>query len=417
MPATGSKVERAVVVGAGLAGLSAADALAAAGIEVAVLEARDRVGGRTWSRELANGSVVEMGAEFILAGNTAVRELAADLGLRLWDKGMRYGEREPRGGIGTSAEALAGAVRVVDRAIAAGLDGRPSIRELLDSLELDPGAREAILARAEISSASSADDIPATDFTGIAHIDTTPAPGVAGGNQGLSLGLAAGLGDAVLLSSPVTAIGWGGEGERASGPRVRVAPERGDELLADACVVAVPAAVTGRIAFDPPLPAAKTDALASVRYGHAAKLFVPLAEPVPVGAVMSVPERYWCWTATGPGGAPMPVVSCFSGSPAALGNLRVAEGPETWLGSLARLRPDLALEPERAVLSTWDDDPWVGAAYSISPEPGRLAALAEPVGPLLFAGEHMGGPFNGLMEGAIRSGRAAAEQVLAMGRP
>jgi monoamine oxidase len=72
---------RVAVVGAGLAGLTAAYELQRAGAEVVVLEARDRVGGRVWSRRLENGAVVEMGAEFVLPGNTAVRELAAELGL------------------------------------------------------------------------------------------------------------------------------------------------------------------------------------------------------------------------------------------------------------------------------------------------------------------------------------------------
>ncbi|MGH2986620.1 MAG: FAD-dependent oxidoreductase, partial [Solirubrobacterales bacterium] len=125
---------RVAVIGAGLAGLAAADELARAAAEVEVIEARERVGGRTCSRELANGAVIEMGAEFILAGNGAVRELAAALGLGLWDKGMRYGDRQPRGGIGTTAAGLAAAVQTADRAIGA-LDGRPSVRELLDSLE------------------------------------------------------------------------------------------------------------------------------------------------------------------------------------------------------------------------------------------------------------------------------------------
>ncbi len=48
-----------------------------------------------------------MGAEFILPGNTEVAALASELGLGLWDKGMRYGEREPRGGTATSAEEIA----------------------------------------------------------------------------------------------------------------------------------------------------------------------------------------------------------------------------------------------------------------------------------------------------------------------
>ena len=66
------------------------------------------------------------------------------------------------------------------------------------------------------------------------------------------------------------------------------------------------------------------------------------------------------------------------------------------------------------MLSAWDEDPWVGAAYSISPAAGLAQALAEPVGPLAFAGEHIGGRFNGLMEGAIRSGRAAAAALDAL---
>ena len=86
------------VIGAGLAGLAAAEALLRAGRDVVVFEARERVGGRVWSRELADGSVVEMGAEFILPGNRRVEETARRLGLGLWEKGMAYGRREPRGG-------------------------------------------------------------------------------------------------------------------------------------------------------------------------------------------------------------------------------------------------------------------------------------------------------------------------------
>jgi monoamine oxidase len=80
---------RVVVVGAGLAGLAAADALRRAGADVVVVEARDRVGGRVFSKRLCNGAVVEMGAEFILPGSALTRELAARFRLGLWDKAMR----------------------------------------------------------------------------------------------------------------------------------------------------------------------------------------------------------------------------------------------------------------------------------------------------------------------------------------
>ena len=102
---------RVVVIGAGFAGLAAADALVTAGAEVVVLEARDRVGGRVWSRELPGGDVVEMGAEFILPGDRVIRETAARLGLGLFAKGTTYGDREPRGGMGVSRSELVARLR------------------------------------------------------------------------------------------------------------------------------------------------------------------------------------------------------------------------------------------------------------------------------------------------------------------
>jgi monoamine oxidase len=389
---------KVAVVGAGFAGLVAATELQRGGAEVVVLEARDRVGGRVWSRRLDNGAVVEMGAEFLLPGNTAIRKLADELGLGLWDKGMRYGRREPRGGVGVTRQELDDAVAAAGRALA-GAPPDQSARDFLESLDAAPGARETLLARTEISSANSADAVAARDLSGIAHIDDDPAPSVAGGNQGIALRLAEGVD--VRLGSPVEEVAWSDAGVRVNG-----------ELEADACVIAVAASVLEQIAFDPALPSELADAFAAVRYGHAAKLFVPLRAPAAPSAVMAVAERYWAWTATGDGDQPQPVVSCFAGSPDALERLGVASGPERWLESLERLRPDLDLATDGALLSTWADDPWARAAYSTSP-PRELAQLSGRAhGPLAFAGEHLGGEFAALMEGAIRSGRAAAKALL-----
>jgi monoamine oxidase len=381
------------VIGAGLAGLVAADELATAGAEVVVLEARDRVGGRVWSRQLDNGAVVEMGAEFLLPGNTAIRELADRFGLGLWDKGMRYGMREPRG-VEIAPDEMAAAVEAANEA----MDSAPpelTARRFLDGLDIAPGARESLLARTEISSANSADLVAARDLGGIAHVDEEPAPSIANGNQSLPLALAANLD--VRLDSRVDRVEWSDDGVRAGG------------VEAELAVIAVPAGRLSQIEFDPALPAEVARPLADVVYGQAAKLFVPLAEPAPPSAVMAVPERYWTWTATGADDRPQPVVSCFAGSPGALAGLEVDGGPDKWLASLAALRPDLALDADNALLSTWP-----GGAYSTSPPP-ELAQLAEtPVGPLAFAGEHLGGAHAGLMEGAIRSGRAAARGLLDM---
>ena len=396
---------RAVVVGAGLAGLVAAEELARGGAEVAVLEARPRVGGRVWSQRLPNGAVVEMGAEYILPGNTAIRELAERFGLGLWDKGMRYGRRDPRGGIGTTHEELAEAMARAERELAGRETTQESAEAFLDSIEIPAGAREAILARVEISCANTADRVGVADLGGVAHIDDEPAPSIAGGNQRLPLALAGELGDAVHLDSPVRALEWREEG-------VRVSTSTG-ELQTDVAVVAVPAGVLDRITFDPELPAEVAGALGLVEYGHAAKLFVPLTAPPPTSAVMNVPERYWTWTATGDEDEPQPVVSAFAGSKAALDALEVEQGPSRWLDSLERLRCDLELELAGAVLSTWADDPWVSAAYSTSPPPEVAAAVERPTGPLAFAGEHTAGEHAALMEGAIRSGRRAARSLLA----
>jgi monoamine oxidase len=200
------------------------------------------------------------------------------------------------------------------------------------------------------------------------------------------------------MGTPVRAVAWSEAG-------VRVVAG-GAELEADACILAVPASVMGRIRFDPPLPGWKAEALGRVVYGHAAKLFVPLRQLPPPSAVLSVPDHYWTWTASGADGTVQPVVSAFAGSAPALAALEAA------------LRPDLALD-HGELLSTWDDDPWVQAAYSTRTpafHPGDPDLLARPVGPLHFAGEHTAGPWSGLMEGALRSGRRAAADLLA-GQP
>jgi monoamine oxidase len=372
-----------------------------------VLEARDRVGGRVWSRELANGALVEMGAEFILPGEDVILGLVDRFGLGLWDKGMRYGDREPRG-VPVDRAGVMEAAEVVARA----LEERPeaarmSAADFLRSLPIDPAAREAILSRCELSSANTADLVTAAALAHVAAVADDACPSVAGGNQRIALALAAELGPAVRLRAPVDRVAWGDHGVTVTAA--------GGEVDADVCVVAAPASVLSRISFDPVLPSDVAAAVAGVVYGHAAKLFVPLREPAPASAVLSVPGRYWTWTANGAGGRVQPVVSAFVGSAPALDALRVTEGPAAWLDSVELLRPDLALEPEGALLSTWDDDPWVAAAYSTRGPAGSAGdVLVEPVGPLVFAGEHTAGEYASLMEGALRSGLRAAEQVLAL---
>jgi monoamine oxidase len=176
----------------------------------------------------------------------------------------------------------------------------------------------------------------------------------------------------------------------------------------------VPASVIGRIAFQPGLPARTEGALRAVRYGQAAKLFLPLRTPAAPSATLGVPDRYWTFTQRAPDGTPLAVAGSFAGTAAALDRLGVSDGPDRWIDGVRHLRPDLDVDTDGAVLSTWADDPWVEAAYSARSRTSPMddAALAAPSGPIHFAGEHTAGEWHALMEGAIRSGERAADALL-----
>jgi monoamine oxidase len=396
-------MRRVAVVGAGLAGLAAADALRAAGIEVAVFEARDRVGGRVWSVPFAGG-VVERGAEFILLQNTAVESLAARFELPLVRKGTPYGRREPRGGEAVPQEELDAAF---DR-IAAGEPATPTanVAEAIEALELEPRLAALIRARLEVSMGHPADDLRSEVLSeGAATFGDFDSFTVKGGNAELARALARELRGAIHLSSPVRRVRWGDR-------RVTVGSDAG-EFDADAAVIAVPTAPLKEIDFEPPLRGPTADALAAVRYGQNAKLFVALRAPAPPSAIISVRRRFWSYTQLNSRGEPAPFVTAYAGTKEAVDALSDS-GEARWIEELAALRPELELNPEASLLSTWHDDPWVRGSYSARTvsSPLRDRELATPIAPLYFAGEHTAGDWHGLMEGALRSGQRAARQLL-----
>jgi monoamine oxidase len=150
--------------------------------------------------------------------------------------------------------------------------------------------------------------------------------------------------------------------------------------------------------------------------GHNAKLHLPLlGAPPPPSAVQDVPGSFWTWTALDASGEVQPVLHCFGGTPDGLAALEVAAGSRTWAEAAARLRPELAVDVDRALLTTWVDDPWARESYTAhvrGVEPGDDELLARPFGRIHVAGEHTAGDWNGLMEGALRSGVRAADEVL-----
>jgi monoamine oxidase len=360
---------------------------------VTVFEARDRVGGRVHSQRLENGAVVELGAEFVLPGYDVLRRIASLLGLELYEKGTLYGDREPRDGPPVSHDELVAAWAALRE------PGTGSVADAIDRLVPSPGARAAVASRLATSSGYELDDQDAAALAdGAAGFGDFPSHSVVGGNDGIAHALAARLD--VRTSTPVFRVTWSDSGV--------VVQAASDEVAADACVIATPAPHALELEWDPPLPGWKREALAGVRYGQAAKLFLPLASEAAPSQTLSVPLRFWTWTQHG-----APVASSFAGTPSALERLDVDRGPETWATAVRRLRPDLDYTDGPALLATWHDDPWASGAYSARTlsSPLESEVLARPVGPIMFAGEHTAGAWHALMEGALRSGLRAASEI------
>ena len=406
---------RVVVAGAGFAGLLAAHRLAQAGHEVVVLEARDRVGGRVWSQELVPGdprTVVERGAEFVLDGYDLMRTLAGELGLRLAEMAMSYYEREPRGGAPTTHQEMARCAAVVAGAAASARPGT-SLADVVAGWSGSPAALAAYVSRIEVTHGVAARDLAAaavTDVTG--GFSRRPCWRVAGGNQQVARHLAGRLGTSVRLRSAVRSVEHDQDG-------VRVLTDDG-EVTGDAAILAVPMAVLRALPFSPEVPRTCRSAWQRAGLAHNAKLHMPLTRPAAASAVQSVPDRFWTWTAADGSGQVQPVLHAFGGTEEGLAALGVAEGPAAWASRAAALRPELSADPSRAMLTTWNDDPWAGESYSaltVAVSDGDDDLIAAPLGRIHFAGEHTAGAWAGLMEGALRSGARAASEVLAHAGP
>ena len=403
-------VQRVLVVGAGFAGLACADRLTRLGHDVTVFEARDRVGGRVWSQQLLPGrtdTVIERGAEFVLDGYTVLRDLAARFDLELAPSGMSYYVREPRNAAADLTAADVAAAAAALRTAAQDSARNTTLDAFLRDADVDPAAADVLRARAAISCAAPEDELSAHVLAeSLAAAQPLPSARVAGGNQGVATKLATTLGDRVRLRRPVSAVRT-----TAEGVEITVG---GSIVSGDAVVLAVPLPMLEQLDMQPGFPDAQRNAMARLVRGHAAKLHVPLAAPVETSAVLDVAHRFWCWTATDRSGTVQPVVHCFSGSRPALERLQVQQGPATWLDALRRVRPDLDLVEDQAALTTWDDNPWSGLAYcalGARAEPHDADLVRQPIGRVHIAGEHTAGEWIGLMEGALRSGIRAADEV------
>jgi monoamine oxidase len=436
------------VIGAGVAGLSAARDLTAAGLTVDVLEARQRIGGRVLTVHDPSVAVpVELGAEFVHGSAPHTQDLMREASLTLCDVNGDRWESDATGlrPLNDFWERLD---RVMRRLRPRGRRDR-SFAEFLAERPGGPGlARERRLASQWVRGFQAADparaSVRALADGGSPRGDESEQhqARVLQGYDRVPAHLARQLGREPRLATVVTRVEW----SRGAAELTMRAHDDGQPLpglRARAVIVTVPLGVlqapageNGTITFAPPLPKQKSDALRCLAEGHVVRVIVVLDEPLwltqPPRAVSDgrglqrlafiLPaddEMPVCWTAY-PTDAPL-LVAWFAGPEAeSLARLDRCEIKERAVASLARR---LHFAPRRfephvraCHMHNWSADPFSRGAYSYVVVGGSEAAtkLARPVDrTLFFAGEAFDAQGrNGTVEGAIASGQHAAKRVM-----
>ncbi|QEX19804.1 monoamine oxidase [Hypericibacter terrae] len=420
-----------IVVGAGLAGASAASALTARGLKVTVIEARDRTGGRGFARGFAGSEEsLEFGGGWITPSHARIREHCRRHGVALRPRAAVTERRWYRDGAlhrdgPTSPEDRNRHERVIARIAAdaillkSGHDkdekGRPiagvSFIDYLDRLDPPPATRDLLSAWWTVSGNAEKSVAPASELLGSsaygegltdAMIDVWVET-LVGGVSGLSARMIAASGATLLQSRPVASI-------RCQADGIVATLADGTSLEARAAVIATGLNPMRNIRFDPGLSAGKTEAIAKGHIGRAVKIWVK-ATGVPVGIL-----------ATG-GGSGSGIEWLFAERPSADGaTLLVGFGvaADGWTPAMPR-DAEIAMArffPEAQILAVdWHD--WIADPHSLGTWVSAIAgseALFEhenwrAEGRLAFASSDFAPAHAGWFEGAVTSGEAAADEI------
>jgi len=424
-----------LVIGAGLAGLAAANRLVAAGAGVALLEARARLGGRVWTESRPEGITVELGPEWVGNGG-AVHDLLARAGARLVEARGKQMRRLDGGWQDLSDLSMlnrdlvqrASGFRGTDRSLLTALDeccagpeaaeSRAHLLRYVEGFHAADPARLSTrwLAEVEASQPADASDLRAPD--GLGRVIEELSAGLEGRCE-------------LRLGTVAREVRW-------RPGHVEIETSDGATFRAASAVISIPLPLfdpvsneTAAVRFTPRLRE-KLDAARLLEMGQVVKLVLGFREPFwrdigPLDEMLFLhdydqPLPTW-WTPPEPS---LPILTAWAGGPYAV---RLAGVPQRELldlavGSLAHAvslsRRDVGARLEYHHFCDWGSDRFARGAYTYVHVGGTEAhrTLAEPVaGTLYFAGEATCGQgLNATMEGAVRSGWRAAGELLAGSR-
>jgi monoamine oxidase len=439
------------VAGAGLAGLVAARRVAAGGASVVVLEARNRVGGRLHSEPLGDGKQVEVGGQWVGPTQDRVLELARELrvetfpthvaGSNMLELGgnlSRYEGTIPRLSPPILADVALARRRIerLARRVVTDAPWRTPSAERLDSQTFASWLRQGMRTRkarllmqlagrtvwgtepAEMSllhvlfyvrSAGGFDRL--MDTEGGAQQDR-----LVGGSSLLATKLADELGDRVALDAPVRRID-----DREPGLVIDAA---GVTARARRAIVAVPPPLRARIEFEPTLPPLHVQLAQRMAQGWLVKCTAVYAEPfwradgLSGEALSETGPTSLTFDNSPPDGSPGALVGFLGGADARrAARLSAGDRRRRVLEGFSRLFGPRAADPERYIEVDWAREEWSGGGPTCYMPPGGWTgygpALREPAGRVHWAGTETATVWNGYMDGAVRSGERAADEVLA----
>lgn len=443
---------RVVIVGAGLAGLSAAWRLEQAGVPVAVYEGSERIGGRVQSIEgaLAPGLITELGGEFIDSTHAELLGLIEAFNLPLIDTeiaserifvpsyffgGVHYTEAQ----IIAEFEPLAARMRADLHALSADITAtrhtaidvrfdRMSIAEYLDHAGVSGWLRSLLDVAYTTEYGMETGEQSCLNLLSVLSIDTSNGFDifgdsderfkVFGGNERIARELAEDCGAPIEFAQRLVSVR-----EYGTGYRLDFAGASSTSVDADFVVLAIPFTALRDVELRVDLPASQRQAIDTLGYGNGEKLIVGLDTPVwreqgRDGGAYSDLAFQTGWASSRQqlsghaytffvGGAVATRPADFDASALAI----------EYLGAADTLFPGIRKSYNGVNIATgWKANPMSRGSYSCY-KTGQWTTLSgregQPVGRLLFAGEHCSLRFQGFMNGAVETGLKSAETIIA----